>query len=212
VHREVVAKRMLAVASVEVVRTAIHRKDLPGDWNQVPRRLSEPKGRRNALEVVMPIAALPLPLEVIFSLANSTALLSWCVLILLPRTPTVRRLVQVLAVGGLCLAYAVLIQLYFFSVPGGGFGTLAAVQRLFEAPEVALAGWIHYLAFDLFVGLWMAQRADAMGLSRWLQAPVLVVTFMFGPIGLLLFGLWWCARKADADWGWRRRPTAETNP
>lgn len=142
---------------------------------------------------------LPLPLESVFSVANTTALLSWVVLILLPRARALRRLVQVLAVGGLCLTYAVLIQLFFFSVPGGGFSTLVAVQRLFEVPEVALAGWIHYLAFDLFVGLWIAQRADAMGLSRWLQAPMLVVTFMFGPIGLMLFGLTVAARQ-----GWHK--------
>ena len=79
------------------------------------------------------------------------------------------------------------------------------MQRLFAVPEVALAGWIHYLAFDLFVGLWIAQRADAMGLSRWLQAPVLVVTFMFGPIGLMLFGLAAAARQ-----GWRRPSLVET--
>jgi len=50
-----------------------------------------------------------------------------------------------------------------------------------------VAGWIHYLAFDLFVGLWIATEADKAGISRWLQAPILVATFMFGPIGLLLF-------------------------
>ena len=65
--------------------------------------------------------ALNLPLESIFSMANTTALVSWVVLILLPRTLVLRRLVQVLAVGGLCVAYAVLVQLLFFSVQGGGF-------------------------------------------------------------------------------------------
>ena len=149
---------------------------------------------------------LPLPLESIFSMANATALVSWGVLILLPRTLVLRRLVQVLAVGGLCVAYAVLIQLLFFPVQGGGFSSLAAVQRLFAVPGVALAGWIHYLAFDLFVGLWIAQRADAMRLSRWLQAPLLVVTFMFGPIGLMLFGLTAAARHP-----WRRLSPAETS-
>lgn len=61
------------------------------------------------------------------------------------------------------------------------------VQHLFTMPEVALAGWLHYLAFDLWVGLWIARHADALGISRWLQAPVLFATFMFGPIGLLLY-------------------------
>ena len=52
---------------------------------------------------------------------------------------------------------------------------------------MALAGWVHYLAFDLFVGLWIAARADAMRLSLVVQAPILTATFMFGPLGLLLF-------------------------
>ncbi len=140
-----------------------------------------------------------LPLELIFSVANTTALVAWSGLILLKRTPALCHAIQWAAVGSLCVAYAVLIQLYFFAVPGGGFGTLAAVQRLFAVPEVALAGWIHYLAFDLFVGLWIARRADAMGFSRWLQAPVLALTFLFGPIGLLVFGLGIAARRV-----WRR--------
>ena len=156
------------------------------------------------MQVAMNLTDLTLPLDSMFSVANSTALVAWVVLILLPRTQVLRRLIQVLAVGGLCVAYAVLIQLFFFPVPGGGFSTLEAVQRLFAVPGVALAGWIHYLAFDLFVGLWIAQRADAMGLSRWLQAPVLVATFMFGPIGLMLFGLVVAARQ-----GWRKPQLAE---
>lgn len=158
----------------------------------------------------MTTTALTLPLESLFSVANTTALVSWAVLILLPRTRILLRLVHVLAIGGLCLAYAVLIQLYFFSVPGGGFGTLVAVQRLFAVPEVALAGWIHYLAFDLFVGLWIAKRADGQGLSRWLQAPLLMLTIFFAPIGLLLFGLLRLALVVAERSGWRLSPMAET--
>ena len=89
-------------------------------------------------------------------------------------------------IGLLSLLYAVLALAFFFRVPGGGFGTLAEVMRLFTVPEVALAGWVHYLAFDLAVGLWWSVQADQRGVSRWLQAPVLFVTFMFGPLGLLM--------------------------
>jgi hypothetical protein len=52
---------------------------------------------------------------------------------------------------------------------------------------VLLAGWIHYLAFDLFVGRWIASEADKMGISRLIQGPILFGTFMFGPLGLLVF-------------------------
>jgi hypothetical protein len=50
-----------------------------------------------------------------------------------------------------------------------------------------LAGWVHYLAFDLFIGGWIAVEADKVGLNRLFQAPILVATFMFGPVGLALF-------------------------
>lgn len=134
--------------------------------------------------------------DALFLAANTTALAAWVTIIFLPRRRILRRLVQVLAIGGLCLAYTALIQVHFFTVLGGGFASLVAVQRLFAAPEVALAGWLHYLAFDLFVGLWIAGRADTLAMSRWLQAPVLGVTFMFGPIGLLLFAVTATTRAA----------------
>jgi hypothetical protein len=129
---------------------------------------------------------MSLPVEALFAAVSTAALLGWLLLILGPRRPWARWLIGGGVVGSLCLVYGVLAMAFFFTVPGGGFGTLAEVMRLFTVPEVALAGWVHYLAFDLAVGLWIAQRADAEGVSRWLQAPVLGVTFMLGPLGLLM--------------------------
>ena len=144
-----------------------------------------------------------MPFDELFRIANTVALACWIVLIALPRRPWLRLTVHAVVVGGMCLLYALLVYLYFFRVQGGGFGTLAAVQRLFESPAVALAGWLHYLAFDLLVGGWIAGRSDAIGLSRWLQAPLLATTFMFGPIGLLLFATLLGVRKL-------RMPVRET--
>lgn len=127
-----------------------------------------------------------LPLEAIFGAANGLALLGWIVLIFGPRTEPVRRGLQGVAVGALAVLYTVLAGLFLFRVEGGGFGSLAAVQRLFAVPEVVLAGWVHYLAFDLLVGTWLARRFDAAGVSRWVQAPLLGTTFMLGPVGWLL--------------------------
>ncbi|MEM9305603.1 MAG: abscisic acid-deficient protein Aba4 family protein, partial [Pseudomonadota bacterium] len=61
------------------------------------------------------------------------------------------------------------------------------VRVLLSKDEMLLAGWIHYLAFDLFIGGWIAVHADRVGLNRLIQAPILVATFMFGPVGLALF-------------------------
>jgi len=123
---------------------------------------------------------------VLFSTASTAAMLGWLVLILLPRWPIVLDALSTGLVGLLCVAYSALMLAFFFR-SGGGFGSLAAVRTLFASDPVLLAGWIHYLAFDLFVGIWIARQADSIGLSRLLQAPVLLATFLFGPLGLLLF-------------------------
>ncbi len=127
-----------------------------------------------------------MPIDPLFRLVNSTALICWIALIALPRKQIVDRAIALIVIGGLCTLYSVLVLRYFFGVEGGGFFSLASVQRMFSSPPVALAGWIHYLAFDLLVGQWIAGRCDALRISRWIQAPILVTTFMFGPIGALL--------------------------
>lgn len=131
----------------------------------------------------------------VFSAANLLAMAAWAMLLLLPRRPLVLALVLYLGVGLLCLAYAVaiigLMGGFFDPVgpegPGVDFTTLEGVQSIFATQGGATIGWIHYLAFDLFVGLWIARDADAKGFSRWLQAPILLATFMAGPIGLIVW-------------------------
>ena len=84
------------------------------------------------------------------------------------------------------VAYAALAAIYFFCGSGeGSFATLAGIKALLSSDPGMLAGWLHYLAFDLFVGLWIAADQDARGVSRLIQAPILVATFMLGPVGLL---------------------------
>ncbi len=122
-----------------------------------------------------------------FSLANLAALAGWIALIFLPRWASLTAALRYGLIGLLSLAYAVLVFLYFFRVEGGGFGSITEVRALFQSDPVLLAGWIHYLAFDLFVGLWIAEQADRSGMSHFLQVPILVLTFMFGPAGLFAY-------------------------
>jgi hypothetical protein len=69
----------------------------------------------------------------------------------------------------------------------GGFGSLDAVARLFEHRGVLLAGWVHYLAFDLLVGVWERDEAQRLGVPQLLLVPCLLLTFLFGPLGWLAF-------------------------
>ena len=115
-------------------------------------------------------------------------MLGWFVLILLPRRwPFVLWLPRYIIPFGLSLLYAGLAMSHFFSVEGGGYGSLDQVRTLLGKEEMLLAGWVHYLAFDLFIGGWIAVEADRIGMSRLIQAPILVATFLFGPVGLATF-------------------------
>ncbi len=124
--------------------------------------------------------------NILFGLASDLALAGWVAVVFLPRRAWLNQLIRIGAVGVLSVLYSSLVFVYFFRVKGGGFDSLAAVRTLFESDPVLVAGWIHYLAFDLFIGVWIAERLDGVGLSRFLQAPILAATFMFGPLGLLL--------------------------
>ncbi|MBM3547524.1 MAG: DUF4281 domain-containing protein [Alphaproteobacteria bacterium] len=125
--------------------------------------------------------------EALFRLANLLALAGWIVLgigiavrsALLHERIAGRTIPIVLSLG-----YAALISVHWWSAEGG-FGALSEVSALFRSPWMLLAGWVHYLAFDLFVGAWIAGDAAARGQSRWLLLPVLPMTFLFGPAGFL---------------------------
>ena len=69
----------------------------------------------------------------------------------------------------------------------GGFGSLADVATLFQKRELLLAGWIHYLCFDLFIGSWEVRDSQKHGIPHFVMIPCLLMTFMLGPIGLLFY-------------------------
>jgi hypothetical protein len=125
--------------------------------------------------------------ETLFSAANTIAMAGWLALLVAPRTPLITWRIAGLALPGLLAAlYAVLLALH---APGaeGGFSSLAGVAALFRTEGVLLAGWVHYLAFDLFIGAWICRRGAAEGMNPWLVRLCLPPTFLAGPVGLLLF-------------------------
>ncbi|MGB7207053.1 MAG: ABA4-like family protein [Pyrinomonadaceae bacterium] len=127
--------------------------------------------------------------EQIFSIANLLAMLSWLLIIILPRWRFTAKIVLNGAIPLLLsAAYLVLIVL-FFGKAEGGFDSLANVMKLFTNEWAVLAGWIHYLAFDLFVGSWEVKDAQTNGISHWFVIPCLILTFLLGPIGFLLYNI-----------------------
>ena len=137
-----------------------------------------------------------MPWESIFGWTNSWALLGWIILAFAPQRERVLPYVLFLGCGLLAVTYAALIipLMVGWIDDGGPVGqpapdimTLQGVMALFASPGGTTIGWIHYLAFDLFVGIWIARNADRHGFGRIIQIPILLFTLMAGPIGLLFY-------------------------
>lgn len=125
--------------------------------------------------------------EQLFAIANPAALAGWLVLAFAVIRKNAHLRDDVAGRWwplGFAALYSLLILLFFGDTPGG-FDSLANVQLLFTSPWAALAGWIHYLAFDLFMGALVARRVMESGASRWWLVGLLPATFLFGPMGYL---------------------------
>ena len=151
----------------------------------------------------------------VFGFTNVVALLAWAVLLFSPRRPLPLAFVLYGGVAMLCLAYAaMLVGLAtgaFDPVRDPGLAapdlsnySVAGLKDLFRSEGAIVMGWTHYLAFDLFTGLWIARDADAKGFARLVQFPVLVLTFLAGPLGLLIW-LFVRERRARGPGGWTRK-------
>ena len=127
--------------------------------------------------------------DTVFSLANMLVLPGWALLILLPRWKWTLGLVCTAVIPiVLGVAYLLLFASQASNMPeGGGFGSLAEVTILFSNPALVTAGWLHYLAFDLFIGAWEVRDSQNQQINHILVVPCLLFTFMLGPIGLSLY-------------------------
>jgi hypothetical protein len=127
--------------------------------------------------------------DLIFSICNSAVLPGWLLLIVLPKWKWTLALISTVIIPFvLGLVYVGLFISQASNFPeGGGLGSLEALIITFANPYILTAAWIHYLAFDLFVGAWEVGDAQKQGISHWLVIPCLVLTFMAGPTGLALY-------------------------
>ena len=125
-------------------------------------------------------------LEQIFSMASLLAMAGWLLLIILPKNQIAQLLSGIVLPLVLSGGYLLLIAQHMQGAEGG-FGSLADVRALFANDALLLAGWIHYLAFDLFIGAWEVRDAQRNGLPHLVVIPCLIMTFLLGPIGLLFY-------------------------
>ncbi|WP_435120464.1 ABA4-like family protein [Amycolatopsis thermoflava] len=121
----------------------------------------------------------------------------WALMILAPGWSLTRRIIA--------SPWIVLLPLVVYTVFAvGDFGTLWSVvsrpdletlRAFLGTPDGAAAIWAHLIAFDLFIGRWMYSDARERGVPHAVLAPILVLTILLSPFGLLSY----LAVRAVAD-------------
>ena len=154
-------------------------------------------GQSLAVVAILRIANVPEAQEFmlapaqIFSIANTIALLCWVglaiSLFVSPLHIWIQRITGYWVPGFFALIYSYCIWKGFGQTSDGGFGSILAVRALFANDSALTAGWLHYLAFDLFVGTWIVRQGTLERMHPLLLLLCLPVTFMLGPVGFLLY-------------------------
>jgi hypothetical protein len=126
--------------------------------------------------------------DTLFQLCSGLAMIGWIVLVIVsPFWMQSDKLVIGIIIALLSIVYAWLIFGNFNFSDTSQFGSLDGVMKLFTNRSLVTAGWVHYLAFDLLAGTWIKRNALRYGVPHGLVIPCLLLTFMLGPIGLLLY-------------------------
>lgn len=132
-------------------------------------------------------------MQSVFLIANLVATVGWVLLLaacLIPRLRAPAFVVSGLAVPALLsIAYLGLLAMVLTTPQPQpmDMGSLDGVRALLATSQGAVTGWVHYLAFDLFIGAWIVRDAVARGLGAWWLPPILIATFIAGPVGLLAY-------------------------
>lgn len=124
--------------------------------------------------------------ERVFSLAGLLAMSGWAALLISPFIPKWSDRIAGLIVPAI-LSVGYLGLIFLSNENGGGFGNFAEVTQLFSNPTALMAGWVHFLVFDLLIGAWICRVGRREGIKFWMVLPVLPITFMLGPAGFLVF-------------------------
>lgn len=125
-------------------------------------------------------------LETVYTACSVIAFTGWATLVFAPIARA--RLISAARVIAFVLCVIYLIQMFTITeTTGGNFSTLAGITQLFSRPGNVMLGWTHYLAFDLFIGSWVAEDAPKRGIPHWAVLPLLFLCLMVGPIGLAAY-------------------------
>jgi hypothetical protein len=127
--------------------------------------------------------------EALFQISNALVLPFWLLMIVLPHWRWTQRIIGSPWIAApTALIYAILVLPSIVTLlPALAQPTLASVTALLGTPEAAAIAWAHFLTFDLLAGRWAYLDSRTRRISAWLMAPVLLLIFLLGPLGFLLY-------------------------
>jgi len=136
--------------------------------------------------------------NLIFNFCNILILIAWGAIIITPQKKISRILISYPWIP-LTLSF---FYIYFIIISGGlmeaDFSSLNGIVTLFKnaTPESAAAGWLHYLAFDFWVGTWIIKHSRKEKISNKIIVLPLLLTFILGPVGILAYSMILLAKKS----------------
>ena len=149
-----------------------------------------------------------LDLEALYRIINLLPMPVWGLLVFAPGANLTKQWVFSLRVHALlALIYGMLFCWAITQGPApdsDAFSTLSGLTSLFSSPLGVLVAWQHFLVFDLFVGTWIARHAQQQTPNpsitrRGVLGGILTISLMAGPIGFLLYFLFYYRSKNQSN-------------
>jgi len=125
--------------------------------------------------------------SIFFKIANNFAMLGWLLLLIVPKWKYTIPFIVSAIISFLAVSYTFIIIKALPFIKPDVFSSLATIRNLFQNDTALLAGWVHYLAFDLFVGVYIVREAEKYKIHRLIVTLLLPLIFLFGPIGYVAF-------------------------
>lgn len=129
--------------------------------------------------------------NILFTICNTLILLVWGSVLFFPKSILSKHLISFPWVP-IAISF---FYIYFLVLSGdiidADFSSLEGILKLFKeaTPESAAAGWLHYLAFDFWVGTWIIRHSQKNQIKHPYIILPLLFTFMLGPVGILVYSI-----------------------
>ena len=126
--------------------------------------------------------------DTLFNITCGIAGIGWIVLLFIsPFWPKYDRFLVGVILVILALVYTMLNVTHFDPDLLSDFFSLDGISKIYGTRALLLAGWVHFLVFDLIVAVWMKKNSVRHGIKHGWVIPSLIFTCMLAPLGFLIY-------------------------